>query len=165
MLAWFTHTDRWLAQCPLPYPCFNIYINPWAQTLRLISTSAGISDSLLDKVRSRNQWHIGVQEHQHLRFKDSYMVMKRTCVWNKTFLLGQFMLHFTTFIMFLYKWPQKLVMSDKILKSIRSTFLESCFNRTNIPRIDRKFDRSIVYLDTWKSAHNLIYNIAWETKA
>ena len=31
-----------------------------------------------------------------------YMVIKRTCVWNKTFALGHFMLHFITFIMFLY---------------------------------------------------------------
>ena len=42
--------------------------------------------TLLDKVMSRNQWHIGVQEH-HLMFKDLYMVIKRWCVWNKTFLL------------------------------------------------------------------------------
>ena len=31
------------------------------------------------------------------------MVIKRRGVWNKTFPLGQFMLHFTTFIMFLCK--------------------------------------------------------------
>ena len=58
--------------------------------------------SLLDKVMSRNQRHIGVQEH-HLMFKDPYMVIKRRCVWNKTFQLGQFMLCFTTFIMVLYR--------------------------------------------------------------
>ena len=43
--------------------------------------------TLLDKVMSRNQWHIGVQE-RHLTFKDPYMIIKRRCVWNKTFLLG-----------------------------------------------------------------------------
>ena len=47
--------------------------------------------TLLDKVMSRNQWHIGVQEH-HLMLKElhmrPYMVTKRRCVWNKTFLLG-----------------------------------------------------------------------------
>ena len=32
--------------------------------------------SLLDKVVSRNQWHIAVQEH-HLMFKDPYMVTKK----------------------------------------------------------------------------------------
>ena len=30
------------------------------------------------------------------------MVTKRRCVWNKIFPLGDFMLHFTTCIMFLY---------------------------------------------------------------
>ena len=49
---------------------------------------------------SRNQW---VQEC-HLMFKNPYMVIKIRCVWNKTFPLGQFMLHFTTFIMFLYTY-------------------------------------------------------------
>ena len=59
------------------------------------------NNSLLDKVMSHNQWHIGVQEC-HLMFKDPYMVIKRRCVCNKIFPLGQFMVHFTTFIMFLY---------------------------------------------------------------
>ena len=44
---------------------------------------------LLDKVMSRNQGHIGVQEH-HLMLKDPYVVIKRRCVWDKTFPLGQF---------------------------------------------------------------------------
>ena len=33
-------------------------------------------------------------------FNDPYMVIKRRCVWNKRFPLGQYMLHFTTFIMY-----------------------------------------------------------------
>ena len=31
-----------------------------------------------------------------------YLVTKRRCDWNKTFRLGHFMLHFKTFIMFLF---------------------------------------------------------------
>ena len=60
-----------------------------------------VSVSLLDKVMSHNQWHIEVQK-RHLMFKDPYMVIKRRCDWNKTFPLGQFMPHLTTFIMFIY---------------------------------------------------------------
>ena len=37
-----------------------------------------------------------------------HMVTKRRCVWNKTFPLGHFMLHFTTFIMlYMYEMTTK----------------------------------------------------------
>ena len=66
--------------------------------------------SLLDQVMSRNQWHIGVQECHHM-YKYPYVVRLE-----KTFPLGQFMLHFTTFMMFLYASNnhKKLVMTCKL---------------------------------------------------
>ena len=36
-----------------------------------------------------------------------HMVTKRRCVWNKTFPLGHFVLHFTTLIMFLCEMAAK----------------------------------------------------------
>ena len=43
------------------------------------------------------------------------MVIKRRCVWNKTFPFGQFMLHFTTFIMFLYIREMTTKASNELL--------------------------------------------------
>ena len=56
---------------------------------------------LLDKVMSRNQWHIGVHQcHLILKVTEElltslYMVTKRRCVWIKHY-------HWLHFIMFLY---------------------------------------------------------------
>ena len=63
-----------------------------------------INQSLLDKVMSRNQWHIGVHQ-RHLMFKGHwrtphqtiYAHKRKVCL-DKTFPLGHFMLHFIMFL-------------------------------------------------------------------
>ena len=60
--------------------------------------------SLLDKMMSQNQWHIGVHQH-HLMFKGHWRAphetiyghKKKVCL-DKTFPLGHFMLHFIMFL-------------------------------------------------------------------
>ena len=61
-------------------------------------------NSLLDKVMSCNQWHIGVHQH-HLMFKGHWRAphktlyghKKKVCL-DKTFPLGHLMLHFIMFL-------------------------------------------------------------------
>ena len=61
--------------------------------------------ALLDKVMSRNQWHIGVHQH-HLMFKGHwraphetiYSHKKKVCLEKKPFPLGHFMLHIIMFL-------------------------------------------------------------------
>ena len=69
-----------------------------------LKSSTPVHTSLLDKVMSRNQWHIGVHQH-HLLFKGHWRAphktiyghKKKVCL-DKTFPLGHFMLHFIMFL-------------------------------------------------------------------
>ena len=93
--------------------------------------------SLLDKVMSRNQWHIGVHQ-RHLMFKGHWRAphetiyghKKKVCL-DKTFPLGHFMLHF---IMFLYTTLQE----DQTIRTFA---------------IFQKFLTLKLYCGQWKNVH------------
>ena len=67
-----------------------------------------------------------------------YMVTKRRCVWNKTFPLSHLILHFTTFIMFLYihEMTTKAHNVTQISHYFQYKLVLSCKSKLKVPKFE-----------------------------
>ena len=110
---------------------------PWLTPSTRHFQTCSLFSPLLDKVMSRNQWHIGVHQH-HLMFKGHWRAphetiyghKKKVCL-DKIFPLGHFKLHF---IMFLIRQMTTKASNAYICWKLgdgHPTEIPSCLNTSN----------------------------------